>query len=204
MNSEIPGCEMGSPVRKNDAVTFIAQVKERFAEEPERYNRFLKAFTEIYGSSAPNVPYETRMETIRAEMRDNVFKDNKDLLQGFESFIPSQQQETSTSQEQKVNEDGIRGNGLAGAMKAITTLAYVATMQSTWSRKFHQDSFHSLVIGCPQTSDRVPASCRPKGLTAAATVTTTDYVFEDVWMSIENWIHKSDWLLTGIETFAIN
>lgn len=61
--------------------------KDRFADEPERYNRFLKTFTDIYGSNAPDEPPETRISMIRAEMRD-IFRGNEDLLEGFESFVP--------------------------------------------------------------------------------------------------------------------
>ncbi|KAH7087743.1 hypothetical protein FB567DRAFT_549003 [Paraphoma chrysanthemicola] len=117
MDTQGPACEMGGGQSKRSFHTRnpygLIHAKERFAEDPERYNRLLKVFAEIYGSSAPDVPYETRMATIRAEMREDVLKDNNDLLQGFESFVPSRQDESSTSQDQEGNKNRARGEGPA-------------------------------------------------------------------------------------------
>jgi hypothetical protein len=79
--------------------------KDRFAEDPERYARFLKAFTEIYGTNAPDRSYEARISLIRAEMKDDIFKDHVDLLESFESFIPEFEPGVGQVEEIKAGED---------------------------------------------------------------------------------------------------
>jgi hypothetical protein len=70
---------------------FSAHVfKDRLAAQPERYARFLKAFSDIYGAGAPDRSYEERVELMRKKMRDDVLKGHDDLLEGFESFIKSE------------------------------------------------------------------------------------------------------------------
>jgi hypothetical protein len=99
MNTDGPACGM----RRNEATKYMAQVKvihlshryksyshlskERFATDPDRFARFLKAFADIYGSSAPDRSYEERIELIRKEMREDILHDHEDLLEGFEAFI---------------------------------------------------------------------------------------------------------------------
>jgi hypothetical protein len=99
MNTDGPACGM----RRNEATKYMAQVKvthlshksssyshlskERFATDPDRFTRFLKAFGDIYGSGAPDRSYEERIELIRKEMRDDVLKGHEDLMEGFEAFI---------------------------------------------------------------------------------------------------------------------
>jgi hypothetical protein len=62
--------------------------KDRFSEDSERYARFLKAFTEIYGNSAPDRSYKARIVLIWAEMKDNVFEALKEIDVIFESSVP--------------------------------------------------------------------------------------------------------------------
>lgn len=83
------------------------------AEDPELYNGFLKVFTEIYGISAQDRSYEARLSLIRAEMKDKIFKDYPDLLEGFESFVPKLEpacdevEQAKTSKEHRNMEGGV-------------------------------------------------------------------------------------------------
>lgn len=67
-------------------------MQDRFKDNPERYTRFLKIFSEIYGRDAPDVPYEARVSRIRDEVR-NSLQGHEDLYERFESFIPENQVE---------------------------------------------------------------------------------------------------------------
>lgn len=57
------------------------------ASRPELFRRFLLVFMESYGPHQQLKPAEEAVPPIHEKMRD-IFKDDKDLLEKFESFLP--------------------------------------------------------------------------------------------------------------------
>jgi len=62
-------------------------MQDRFIDEPERYNRLLKVFSDYYANTVPDVPYKARVSKVRVDVRD-ILQGHDDLVEGFESFMP--------------------------------------------------------------------------------------------------------------------
>ncbi|KAK4034387.1 hypothetical protein C8A01DRAFT_39112 [Parachaetomium inaequale] len=89
ISESAPAC----PARTGNAINFVQEVQSRFEpNRPELYQRFLQAFTDIF--TAPQTrpdqlpPAEETVAAIHNKMKD-IFKDDMDLLERFEAFMPS-------------------------------------------------------------------------------------------------------------------
>ncbi|KAF3039993.1 hypothetical protein E8E11_006628 [Didymella keratinophila] len=70
-----------------EAVAYPDQVKDRFIDEPERYKRLLKVFSDYYANTVPDAPYEARVSKAKVDVRD-ILQGHDDLVEGFDSFVP--------------------------------------------------------------------------------------------------------------------
>ncbi|KAK1757086.1 hypothetical protein QBC47DRAFT_378385 [Echria macrotheca] len=86
---QAPSC----PASRGNAMQFIQEVQARFATQPEFYQRFLQAFTEIYSPGNEPKTAEEGARVVQEKMGD-IFVNDKDLLEKFQSFLPHNQQET--------------------------------------------------------------------------------------------------------------
>lgn len=73
-------------------------MQNRFADEPERYQRLLQAFSNFYTTTAPDVPYDARVSKIKVEIRE-ILQGHDDLIEGFEGFMPKDLNRNETEAE---------------------------------------------------------------------------------------------------------
>ena len=65
----------------NDASRYLDQVKERFAEQPDVYNKFLDIMKDFENQAVDPLGLIQRVSTL--------FNGYPDLIQGFSTFLPS-------------------------------------------------------------------------------------------------------------------